>query len=63
MSEQLSLDQYKERVEELGQALLDVIASVALGDLDVSVEIPEDIEVIADLGAWCRSKVANVGKG
>ena len=44
-----TLEQYKNRVNEIGQALLDVIASVALGDLKVEVEIPEDIEVFADL--------------
>lgn len=44
------IDQYKKRVDELGQALLDVIASVSLGDLNVSVDIPDDIEVFADIG-------------
>lgn len=44
------LDQYKKRVDELGQALLDVIASVSLGDLNVTVDMPEDIEVFADIG-------------
>lgn len=50
MTENLSLEEYKQRVEQLGQAMLDVIASVSLGNFNVSVEIPEDIEVLADLG-------------
>jgi signal transduction histidine kinase/DNA-binding response OmpR family regulator len=42
-------EEYKQRIEELGQALLDVISSVALGDFDVQIDIPEDIDVFADL--------------
>lgn len=44
-----NLEQYKNRVEQLGKSLLDVVSSVALGDFDVKVDIPEDIEVFADL--------------
>ncbi|MBI3160322.1 MAG: GAF domain-containing protein [Chloroflexi bacterium] len=50
MTENLSLDQYKKRVNDLGQALLDAIASVSLGNFNVDIQIPEDIEVLADLG-------------
>ena len=42
-------EQYKQRVEELGRQLLDVIASVSQGDYDVQVDVPKDIEVFADL--------------
>ncbi len=44
-----NLEQYQSRVEELGQALLDVIASVSLGNFNVQVDIPDDIEVFSDL--------------
>ena len=44
-----NLEQYKQRVEQLGKSLLDVVSSVALGDFDVKVDIPEDIDVFADL--------------
>jgi len=47
---ELTLEQYKKRVEELGQGLLDVIASVSFGDYGVNVDMPEDIEIFADLG-------------
>jgi GAF domain-containing protein len=36
-------------VEEQSRALLDVVQSVALGDLDVAVEVPEGIEVLSEL--------------
>ncbi len=42
-------EQYKKRVDELGQALLDVISSVSLGDFDVQINIPDDIDIFADL--------------
>ncbi len=37
------------QVEEQGRKLLDVIQLVALGNLDIQVEIPEGIEVMSDL--------------
>jgi len=46
---EINHEQYKKRVEELGQAFLDIISSISLGNFDVKVEIPEDIEVFADL--------------
>ena len=48
--EAITLEQYQSRVEELGQALLDVLASVSTGDFNAQVDIPEDIGVFADLG-------------
>ncbi|TAK12486.1 MAG: response regulator [Anaerolineae bacterium] len=50
MTDNVSLEQYKHRVEQLGQSLLDVIASVSLGNFNVNVDLPEDIEILADLG-------------
>jgi GAF domain-containing protein len=44
-----TLEEYKQLVEEQGQALLDVVRSVALGDLDVEVGVPEGIQVLSDL--------------
>jgi len=46
---ELNHEQYKKRVEELGQAFLDVISSISLGNFDVNIDIPDDIEVFADL--------------
>jgi signal transduction histidine kinase/DNA-binding response OmpR family regulator len=46
---ELNHEQYKKRVEELGQAFLDVISSISLGNFDVKIDVPEDIEVFADL--------------
>lgn len=42
-------EEYKRLVEEQCQALMSAIQSVALGDLDVEVEIPEGIEPLSDL--------------
>ncbi len=50
MTDNLTLEEYKQRVEKLGQAMLDVIASVSLGNFNVNVQIPDDIEILADLG-------------
>jgi len=47
--EDKNLEQYKYKVNESGHALLDIIASVSLGDFNVEIDIPEDIEVFADL--------------
>ncbi len=46
---EMNHEEYKKRVEELGKAFLDVISSVSLGNYDVQVEIPEDIDVLGDL--------------
>lgn len=48
MSEIVAED-YQKQLEEQVRALLDVIQSVALGDLDVTVEVPEGIEAISEL--------------
>ncbi len=48
MSE-ITLQEYQEMVRQQGQALLDIIQSVALGDLDVQVEVPEGVEILSDL--------------
>ena len=47
--EEQNLEQYKKRVNEIGQALLDVIASVSLGDFNAEIDIPDDIEIFADV--------------
>ncbi len=47
--EEITLKAYRRQVETQGKALLDVIQSVALGDLDVKVEIPEGVDVLSDL--------------
>ena len=44
-----TLEEYEQLVKEQGLALLDIIQSVALGDLDVKIEVPEGIEVLSDL--------------
>ncbi len=44
-----TLEEYKQLVQEQGQALLSVIQSVALGDLEVEVEVPEGVEVLSEL--------------
>ncbi|MCL4265547.1 MAG: GAF domain-containing protein [Anaerolineae bacterium] len=49
MVHKLTYAQYKRLVEEQGQAILDVLAYAATGNLDVEIEIPEGIEVITDL--------------
>ena len=38
MSE-ITLEKYKQLVQEQGQALMDVIQSVSLGDLEVEIEV------------------------
>ncbi len=48
MSE-LSFKEYKRLVEQQSQALLEAMQSVALGDLETKVEIPEGIDILADL--------------
>jgi GAF domain-containing protein/HAMP domain-containing protein len=45
----MTLAAYKQSVETQGRALLDIIQSVAMGNLDVEVEVPEGIDVLSDL--------------
>jgi len=47
--EETTFKAYRRQVETQGKALLDVIQSVALGDLDVKIEVPEGVEVLSDL--------------
>ena len=44
-----ALEEYKKLVEEQSLVLLDVVQSVALGDLDVEVEVLEGVEALSDL--------------
>ena len=44
-----SLEQYRSRVNEVGQSLLDAITSVAQGNLDIEIDVPEDLGELADL--------------
>lgn len=56
MSE-LSFAEYRQAVERQSQALLDVIQSVALGDLDVQVDVPEGIEALSELAVGVEMMV------
>lgn len=49
MTEAFTYKQYKRMVEEQVQAMLDVLAFAATGNLDVEIEIPEGIDVLTDL--------------
>ncbi|MGD8457532.1 MAG: response regulator [Anaerolineales bacterium] len=49
--EEQNLDQYKRRINEIVQSLLDVIASVSHGDYDVKINIPNDVEILAELAS------------
>ena len=53
----MTLDAYKKLVETQGRALLNVIQSVAMGDLDVEVEVPEGIEVLSDLAVGVQMMI------
>ena len=44
-----SFEEYKQLVQEQARSLLDVVQSVAQGDLDVKVEAPEGIPVLSEL--------------
>ena len=55
-----SLEQYRNRVSDVGQSLLDVIASVALGDFDVDVDVPNDIEELADLAVGLQFMIEDL---
>ena len=54
------LEEYRRLVEEQGQTLLDVVQSVALGDLDVTIEIPEGVEVLSDLAIGLEMMVDDI---
>jgi len=58
----MTLAAYKKLVETQGRALLDVIQSVAMGNLDVEVEVPEGedspgIEVLSDLAVGIQMMI------
>jgi PAS domain S-box-containing protein len=55
-----TLDEYKQLIQEQGQALLDVIQSVSLGNLDVEVEVPEGIEILSDLAVGLETMIGDV---
>ncbi len=46
---QTTIEEFKQLVEQQGRALMDVMQSVALGNLDVEIEVPEGIEMFSDL--------------
>ncbi len=46
--------------EEQGRALLDVIHSVALGDLDIEIEVPEGIESLSELAIGIEMMVDDI---
>ena len=60
--EEKNLSEYKQQVDKLGQALLDVIASVSLGDFNVNLDIPDDIEVFADLAVGLEFMMKDLDK-
>lgn len=53
----ITLAAYKQLVETQGRALLNVIQSVAMGNLDVEVEVPEGIDVLADLAVGIQMMI------
>jgi signal transduction histidine kinase/DNA-binding response OmpR family regulator len=55
-----NFEQYQKRVDELGQALLDVIASVSVGDFEVEINIPEEIEVFSQLAVGLESMIEDL---
>jgi GAF domain-containing protein len=57
---EIALEEYKQLVEEQGQALLDVVQSVALGDLDVEVEVPEGVDVLSDLAIGLEMMIDDI---
>ncbi len=54
------LEAYQQLVQEQGQALLNAIQSVALGDLDVEIKIPEGVEAISDLAIGVEMMVDDI---
>jgi signal transduction histidine kinase/DNA-binding response OmpR family regulator len=60
--EEQNLEQYKKRVNEIGQALLDAITSVSLGDFNVDIDIPDDVEVFTDLAVGLESVIEGIGE-
>ncbi len=57
-----SLEEYKRLLEKQGRALVQVIQSVALGDLDVEVEIPEGIQMLSELAAGLEMMIDRLRK-
>lgn len=57
-----SLNNYKKRVDEIGQSLLDAISSIALGNFDVAINIPNDIDELSDLAAGLNFMVEDLKK-
>jgi len=53
----MTFEAYKQLVETQGHALLNVIQSVAMGDLDVEVEVPEGIDVFSDLAVGIQMMI------
>jgi len=47
--QETTFKEYKQQVESQGRALLDAIQSIALGDLDIEVQVPEGVEVLSEL--------------
>ncbi len=56
----IALEEYKQLVQEQGQALLDIVQSVALGDLDREIEVPEGIEILSDLAVGMEMMVDDI---
>jgi len=60
MMSETTLGEYEQLVQEQGQTLLDVIQSVALGDLDIEVEVPEGVEILSDLAAGLEMMIDDI---
>lgn len=54
---EMTLQAYQQLVETQGRELLNVIQSVAMGDLDVEVEVPEGIDVFSDLAVGIQMMI------
>ncbi|MBN1581846.1 MAG: GAF domain-containing protein, partial [Anaerolineae bacterium] len=59
MSER-SLDEYKQMVQEQGQTLLDAIQAIALGDLEVAIDVPEGVEILSDLAIGLEMMIDDI---
>jgi GAF domain-containing protein len=60
MMSERSFDEYKQMVQEQGQVLLDAIQSVALGNLDVAIEVPEGVEILSDLAIGLEMMIDDI---
>jgi len=60
LRERQALRERVQLIETQSRALLDVVQSVALGDLDVTVEIPEGVEELSELAVGIEMMVDDI---